>query len=107
MTNINLTKPEAKRPWYAGGDKTWTATPSKTTPDHATVTLMDAEHFGEIELDFSRSEVAQMVGCFPDYMPTMDAVHRFMKSNPLTSAEMLVELQPSLFAKTVRAEGDQ
>ena len=28
----------------------------------------------------------------PDYMPTMDEVHRFIKSNPLTSFEMLAEI---------------
>ena len=29
----------------------------------------------------------------PPYMPTMDEVHRFMVSNPHTSAEMLFDIQ--------------
>ena len=33
-------------------------------------------------------------------MPTMDAVHRFMKSNPLTAMEMLTEISPAALADT-------
>ena len=29
----------------------------------------------------------------PPYMPTMDEAHRFIKSNPLTAASILVETQ--------------
>jgi len=46
-----------------------------------------------ITVEFNRAEVSMMVGTFVDYMPTMDQVYRFMKSNPLTSAEMLAEIQ--------------
>jgi hypothetical protein len=46
-----------------------------------------------LRVDFSEPEVMGMLSvAFPTYMPTMDAVHRFMVSNPKTSAEMLAEI---------------
>ena len=42
-----------------------------------------------IEVEFSRREIAEMVATLPGYIPTMDAVIRFMRSNPRTSKEMI------------------
>lgn len=44
----------------------------------------------ELVVEFDRSEIATMAGSLPDYVPTMDAAHRFIRSNPLTSFEILV-----------------
>lgn len=57
------------------------------TPDHVAVKLVDGGF--DLCLEFSREEVATMVNCYPDYMPTLDAVQRFMCSNPATAAIML------------------
>lgn len=46
----------------------------------------------EIVVEFDRSEIATMVGSLPDYLPTMDGALRFMRSNPMTSWEMMLEV---------------
>jgi hypothetical protein len=62
------------------------------TPDHVRCELSlptATDPIITIEVELSRSEVAEIVGAFPDYIPTMDAVIRFMRSNPRTSKEMI------------------
>jgi hypothetical protein len=62
------------------------------TPDHVSCELSlptANEPVITVEIEFSRSEVAEMIGAFPDYIPTMDAVLRFMRRNPRTSKEMI------------------
>lgn len=67
------------------------ATPSRgVEPDHVACAL-STENV-DIAVEFSRSEVTEMLNAFPDYIPTMDAVLRFMRNNPETSAAMMSDL---------------
>lgn len=59
------------------------------TADHTAVTLELTS--ASVEAEFSREEVMTMLLAFPDYMPTLDAATRFVRSNPATAASILIE----------------
>ena len=69
-----------------------------TTPAHREILVEECEKRGipyeAIVVAIREAALAAMarVAPSPDYVPTMDAAMRFMRSNPVTSWEMMLEI---------------